>query len=278
MDFTEKNEKNIIISSQQKNSFLNFAKPLSPPNEFENTGVHRAQHQHQSNFLPNYEITDDMIQKFQKMDSVLNFGIERVNSEFISYLLIKYLLEFFFTRYSDSASNQIHTISKDNLDYILSLCDEFDFEDINTIYEIGTYDNIYVKAPDDGLSFANLIASETDSGIALPTRGNPLPKISEISDPEQKRKVEVLENKLTKLEKNLAKVADLFIQFLHKRITIGEGGVKFEESAAKLNEGMLQSLISGKSLIRKLIKVFKDNFLSVSTEEKIRELFATDIR
>lgn len=87
--------------------------PKTPPNELD---ARFQEQQKQQRFEPyfsatKFDITDEMIAKYQKMDSVLNFGIEKVNSCFTSYLMVKTLLEFFFTRYSEVTSSLIHTMS-----------------------------------------------------------------------------------------------------------------------------------------------------------------------
>jgi hypothetical protein len=70
-----------------------FAK--SPPNEVEDAPQVRMQR----GDIPvpvasmiGFTITDQLISKYQKMDSVINYGIEKANSYFTSYLIIKNLL------------------------------------------------------------------------------------------------------------------------------------------------------------------------------------------
>ena len=131
---------------QQMNIFrMSNVNPKSPPNELDQA-VFEKNAQERPQIMPTaikFDITDEMIAKYQKMDSILNFGIEKVNEKFTSYLLIKNLLEFFFTRYSALTSNLLHSISRENLEFILSSGDIFNEEDIATIYKVGTYDPFY---------------------------------------------------------------------------------------------------------------------------------------
>lgn len=69
--------------------------------------------------------------------------------------MVKNLLEFFFTRYSEVTSSLIHTMSQENLEFILSTCNHFDDGDLATIYKVGTYDNIYgITQDEDHMNFA----------------------------------------------------------------------------------------------------------------------------
>lgn len=92
-----------------------------------------------------FTITDELIAKYQKMDSVMNYGIEKADSFFTSYLMMKNLLSNYFQKYSEATSSIIHTLSESNLNYILAVCDPFDEEDITVIYKVGTYDQFYAR-------------------------------------------------------------------------------------------------------------------------------------
>ena len=80
------------------------------------------------------------------------------------------------------------------------------------------------------------------------------------------------------LEERIVKISELFVRFLHRRISLAEDGVVIEQEMPKLNDSNMINYQGGKVYIRKLIKIFKDHFLNVTSEEKILEIFSTDLR
>ena len=101
---------------------------------------------------------------------------------------------------------------------------------------------------------------------------------SQTKDPALQKSVAELDKKLQLLEDRLQKINELFIQFIHKRLSFAEDGVNIEEEIAKLSLSDLPNLNGGKIFIRKLIKAFRDHFLHANSEERIREIFQKDLR
>lgn len=74
-----------------------------------------------------------MIQSYQKFDTLLNFGIEKTDAYFLNYFFVKSCLEFFFVQFSHTASNKMHEISEENINFILSQANDFSEEDLEYI-------------------------------------------------------------------------------------------------------------------------------------------------
>jgi hypothetical protein len=122
-------------------------KPMTPPNEEEkmptmamvNPGTSWGLEKPKTDL----HITDDMILRYQKMDTLLNYGIEKVNENFTNYLWLKNMMEFYFVRYSPGASNKMHNVSAVNMKYALSIVDIFNSEDMAILKEVGKHDDLY---------------------------------------------------------------------------------------------------------------------------------------
>jgi hypothetical protein len=53
------------------------------------------------------------------------------------------MLEFYFVKYSPGATNKMHEISQENMNYILSLTEMFNDDDITLLAKIGKYEYFY---------------------------------------------------------------------------------------------------------------------------------------
>lgn len=89
-----------------------------------------------------------MISKYQKLDTLLNYGIEKTDEMFGLYMFLKGALEFYFVEYSSLVTTKVHELSKENIDYILGLSDIFSPEDFKFIKDNVDLDQFYTNPED----------------------------------------------------------------------------------------------------------------------------------
>lgn len=110
-------------------------------------------------------IDDQMIQKYQKLDTLLNYCIEKADSLFITYIFLKTALESYFVKYTVEVTPLLHNMSQDNIDFILSLSDLFDDADLAFIKAHIDVDQFYDgkdEQQDEFLNFKNNKEVEKD--------------------------------------------------------------------------------------------------------------------
>lgn len=84
-----------------------------------------------------------MIQSYQKINTILNFAIEKADAFFMSHFFVKTCLEFYFIEYSDVSTQRMHEISKENMQHILSIGDTFTDDDLEYLKARFDIDRLY---------------------------------------------------------------------------------------------------------------------------------------
>jgi hypothetical protein len=166
------------------------------------------------------KITDEMIMKYQKMDTLLNYGIEKVNARFTDYLWIKNMMEFYFVRYSPGASNKMHNVSLKNINYILSIVDIFNEEDMAILKEVGRHEDLYNEEFDYFAKRFVFVENEDETKHCIDTIVAPAGQMQvEAKDPSLHRvcKVDValLDAKMAIFEERVQKLVDILIDLLY---------------------------------------------------------------
>lgn len=104
---------------------------LSPPPERSNFHLQQEPEQ----LISGGKITDDMILKFQKTDTVLNYALDKMDDEYSTYLALKVLTSAYFTEYTETLSPVMHKVSRKIINLILDQADTlFSREDIQSMY------------------------------------------------------------------------------------------------------------------------------------------------
>lgn len=133
---------------------------VSPPNEACDANLTPVPPQHpiqpKVNKLP--QIDRKMIQKYQKVDTFLKHFVYKNLEIPARGLFLRAILEMYFVTFLPEFSSELHQISKFNMNYILSLADDFTEREIRFMGHFGEFSN-----PEDHLTLIDTDRSEISS-------------------------------------------------------------------------------------------------------------------
>ena len=284
---------NIDISINNQKFYMS-KKIVSPPNEEEK--IVAAVHQNWGCVQPgvNVKVTDEMIIKYQKLDTLLNYGVEKVNSYFVDYLWIKNMLEFYFVKYSPGATNKMHEISQENMNYILSLTEMFNDDDITLLAKIGKYEYFYNQVDSQANNYSQK-DSQKDSESNLHNQDSNLNfkmfQRSELSfnldndfnfrkwGPAINNSVELalLDAKMAIFEVKVREISEVLIDMIYGRLDFSEGGRNLEQACKTVNKKYINTT-SAAIFVRKAISNFQSYFKDNVDLQQMRESFLSDCR
>lgn len=280
-------------------------KVSTPPNETEIINQHLnhvdtySENDHDWSNLQSFatiKIDDGMIKQYQKLDLILNYGMEQFDLNFSYFCKVKNFLDFYFIKYVPKTTERIQSFPQSDIKYILSLAQKFTKKEVALIKittqkieqelmdEEQTVVNMEFDASlhhqsknvDMSVSSQNNICFTTQSQNqknSNTSKGSRIKKLKsmDFNDTQLQNSLKI---KLNSLGFELKGVCEILMHFFSDRKYLENypqnGGISLTERITKYNHKFpLAESIS--SFMRKLLIRYRNNILLMKSESQIHE-------